>query len=96
MGTGKDMSKPHRSISQEHLFQIYEMYFDDHYDNDPRFLQHKIYFDIAYYMGKRGAEGLRTLHKDSFQILKNNEGHEYLELKYNKAMKKPLALIPLK
>ena len=35
---GMDQSKPHRPILQEHLFQIYEMYFDDHFDNDPRCL----------------------------------------------------------
>ena len=39
-------------------------------------------------MGKRGAEGLRALQKNSFEILKNNEGREYLKLKYNKATKK--------
>ena len=48
--------------------QIYKDYFSDHYNNDPRCLQHKVYFDIAYFLGKGGKEGLRELRKDSFEI----------------------------
>ena len=39
-------------------------------------------------MGKRGSEGLRSLRKDSFEILTNSNGREYLELKYNEATNK--------
>ena len=83
-----DRSKPYRPLSQEHKFQIYENYFEPHFDNDPTGLQHKIYFDLAYYMGKRGTEGLRSLKKDSFEIKQNNGGREYLELVYNESTKK--------
>ena len=85
---GLDTSKPHCPIAQEHLLQIYKNYFEDHYDNDPRCLQHKIYFDLAYYTGKGGTEGLRALNKNSFAININSEGREYLKLKYNEHTKK--------
>ena len=77
---GLDTSKRHHPISRNHLIQIYENYFDDHFDNDPRCLQHKVYFDIASFMGKRGSEGLRQLREESFNILTNSEGKEYLTL----------------
>ena len=56
-------------------------------DNDPVCLQHKVYFGIAYFLGKRGAEDLRELKKDSFEI-KVNRREEYLILKYNETTKK--------
>ena len=40
------------------------------------------------YMGKRGTEGLHNLKKNSFAILTNSDGREYLELKYNESTKK--------
>ena len=72
-------------IQQEYLKQIFDNYFIPHFDNDPKCLQLKVYFNIAYYMGKRGAEGLRALRKDSFEIKTNSDGIEYLEFKYNEA-----------
>ena len=57
-------------------------------DNDPHCLQHKVYFDIAYFMGKCGKEGLRELKKSSFILKNTSRGCEYLELTYNEATKK--------
>ena len=39
-------------------------------------------------MGKRGTEGTRNLKKNSFDILTNSDGREYLDLKYNESTKK--------
>ena len=47
-----------------------------------------MYFDITYYLGKRGVEGLRFMRKDSFEIKQNIQGHEYMQLKYYGATKK--------
>ena len=71
---GLDRTRRHRPIHQGHLKQIFNNYFIPHFDNDPKCLQLKVYFDIAYYMGKRGAEGLRALQKDRFEIKTNSEG----------------------
>ena len=51
-------------------------------------LQHKVYFDIAFFMGKRGQEGLCKLNKNSFALKVNAHGREYLELTYNESTKK--------
>ena len=75
-------------MSQQHIEEVYEKYFNDHPENDPRCLQHKVYFDIAYFMGKRGKEGLRELKKQSFEIKQNDTGREYIELNYNPVSKK--------
>ena len=85
---GLDKSRRRPPLSQTHVKQIYNNYFIPHYDNDPRCLQHKVYFDIAYFLGKIAKEGLRALTKDSFSIKTNDEGREYLELSYNEATKK--------
>ena len=85
---GLDRSRHHPPLSRQHIDQIHTNYFIPHYDNDPRCLQHKIYFDIAFFLGKRGQEGLRQLQKDSFNLKVNKDGKEYLELKYNESTKK--------
>ena len=85
---GLDKLKRHKPIEQEHLKQIFDNYFIPHFDNDPKCLQLKVYFDIAYYIGKCGAEGLTALRKDGFEIKVNSKGIEYLELTYNEATKK--------
>ena len=82
---GLDKSCRRLPISQENIDKIY---FTPHYTNDPRCLQHKIYFDIAFFMGKHGQEGLRQLKKDSFELKITDTGREYLELKYNESTKK--------
>ena len=83
---GLDTSRCHQPISQTDLDTIYTNYFMPHFDNDPRCLQHKIYFDIAFFLGKRGLEGLRKLTKNCFEL--TSDGKEYLELKFNESTKK--------
>ena len=41
-----------------------------------------------FFLGKRGAEGLRQMTKTSFQIKLNAHGREYIELTYNESTKK--------
>ena len=67
---------------------MYNDYFIPHFDNDPRCLQHKVYFDIAFFLGKRAKEGLRELKIDSFTLKTNAQGRDYLELNYNESTKK--------
>ena len=85
---GLNKSRHRPPLSQEHIEQIYKNYFVPHWDNDPRCLQHKVYFDIAYFLGKRGKEGLRELKKNSFNLKTNSQDRQYLELSYNEATKK--------
>ena len=85
---GFDKSRHHPPLPREHLYQIYTNYFIPHYTNDPLCLQHKVYFDMAFFLGKRGQEGLRQLKKNSFALKVNESGSEYLELTYNESTKK--------
>ena len=68
--------------------QIYQNYFIPHYDNEPVCLQHKVYFDIAFYLGKRGTEGLHDMKKNSFGFFTTDDKKEYLQLTYNECTKK--------
>ena len=85
---GLDKRRHHPPLSRDHIDQIFTNYFIPHWNNDPRCLQHKVYFDIAFFLGKRGQEGLCQLKKQSFALKQNEQGREYLELTYNEAMKK--------
>ena len=85
---GYDRSRRHQPIAQADLDKIFTNYFMPHYDNDPRCLQHKVYFDIAFFLGKRGQEGLRQLQKNSFELKLTPEGKEYYELAFNESTKK--------
>ena len=51
-------------------------------------LMHKVFFDIMFYTGRRGKEGLRSLQKDSFEIKKSADGCESLEITFNEVTKK--------
>ena len=64
--TSKDTSAPND------VEKVYKDYFIPYYKTNPRVLQHKVYFELCYYMGRHGNENLRVLTKDSF-IVKSNE-----------------------
>ena len=55
---------------------------------DTEILLHKVFFDIIYYTGRCGKEGLRSLMKSSFQIKVASDGVEYIEMTYNEKTKK--------
>ena len=44
---GLDTSSSQRLISPEHLKQMFDNYLIPHWDNDPKCLQLKVYFDIT-------------------------------------------------
>ena len=75
---GLDVTKSHHPLSKAHIEQICRDYFIPHYDNDPVCLMHKVYFDIAYFLGKCGTEGLRELKKNSFGIFQTDNGRDYI------------------
>lgn len=85
---GLDKSSHRTPVSQEHMQQIYDNYFVPHWSNDPKCLQHKIFFDLVYFMGRRGKEKLRELKKEWFVFKKDGAGAEYVELIINEATKK--------
>ena len=92
---GYDKRRRHLPLSRHHLDQIHSNYFMPHWDNDLKCLQHKVYFDIAFFLGKRGQEGLRQLKKDSFALKMNENNQEYLELTM-KAQRNPRVMTIMK
>ena len=85
---GQDKRKRRQPISQKHLMQISNVYFSAYEQKGPKCLQHKVFMDLGYLLGRRGCEGLRTLTKDSFEIKKDLNGTEYLQLAYHERTKK--------
>lgn len=50
-------------LSRAEIQTMYENYIIPHFDNDPKCLQHKVWFDLVYYMGRHGKEKLCELKK---------------------------------
>ena len=59
-------------------------------------LQLKVYFDISYYTGKRGVEGLRKLKKDSSEIKLTNGVRNTWSLNTTKLSKSPTEMTTMK
>ena len=86
---GKDKSEPRSDIEQSDLQKLFDEYFIPGLANgNTEILLHKVFFDIMFYTGRRGKEGLRNLQKDSFEIKKSADGREYLEITFNEVTKK--------
>ena len=86
---GKDKSKRRIAIDQEDLEKLFKNYFTPAMETlDTYILVQKIFFDIVYYTGQRGKEGLRDLNKKSFEIKTGSDGLDYIELTFNEKTKK--------
>lgn len=44
----------------------------------PTDLQHKTWFDIMYFLCRRGRENLRTMTRDTFKVSTESHGREYV------------------
>ena len=86
---GLDTSHPQEASEKEDLEKLFDSYFLPGVQNcNMEILLHKIFFDIVYYTGRRGKEGLRNLTKDSFELKVASDGVEYLQMMYNEKTKK--------
>ena len=86
---GKDTSKRRLAIDQEDLQKLFKTYFTPAMQHlDTNILVQKVFFDIVYYTGRRGKEGLRDLDKNSFEIKTGSDGLDYIELTFNEKSKK--------
>ena len=63
---GLDTSSPRTPIEKEDLQCLFTEYFAQAVGDqiNTEVLLHKVFFDIMYYMGHRGKEGLRNYQKD--------------------------------
>lgn len=85
---GLDVTRHKPPLPKGDIETAFKNYFEPHWDNDPKCLQLKVYFDLGYYMGRRAKEKLRELKKEHFRFSKTPEGREYVELIINEATKK--------
>ena len=86
---GLDVSKARAAIEQNDLQKLFNVYFLEGLNKgDTEVLLHKIFFDIIYYTGRRGKEGLRNLRKSSFQLKVGADNVEYIEMTFNEKTKK--------
>ena len=87
---GHDTSKPRTAIEKTDLEKLFNDYFSstsgDHLNT--KILLHKVFFDIIYYTGRRGKEGLRNLNKKSFQISTGADNIEFIKITFNEKTKK--------
>ena len=88
---GLDVSQPKQPIDQEDLEKLFKKYFKPAMENEPldtEILLHKVFFDILYYTGRRGKEGLRALDKKSFDVQVGPDGKEFFVITFNERTKK--------
>lgn len=86
---GLDTGTPKTSILPADLDKLYTDYFMPGLETgDTEILQHKIFVDLIYFMGRRAKEGLRQLKKEYFQLKYTPEGREYIEIVVNETTKK--------
>ena len=87
---GLDVSAPRIALDKEDLEKLFNEYFPKAAGDDlnTEVLLHKIFFDIMYYTGRRGKEGLRSLDKNSFVVKSGGDGMEFIEITFNEKTKK--------
>ena len=77
IGKGKRKSTP--VISQIDMERIAEYFDHDHMNNpDPRKLQQTVIFNIIYYFCRRGRENLYEMKLNTFEIVTEPDGTQYL------------------
>ena len=87
---GLDTAAPRNSIEKEDVERLFKEYFSKCVRDkiDTEILLHKVFWDIMYYRGRRGKEGLRKLSKKFFVIKKAPSGDEFIEITFNEKTKK--------
>ena len=87
---GLDVAQPRTSMEKEDIEKLFQQYFPQTTGDklNTQVLLHKVFFDIMYFTGRRGKEGLRSLSKDSFIVKSTPSGVEYIEITFNEKSKK--------
>ena len=86
---GIDKSTRRLAIDAQDMEKLFKNYFMQAVTGtNTKVLLHKVFFDIVYYTGRRGKEGLRDLNKNSFAIKKGTDGLDYIELTFNEKTKR--------
>ena len=78
---GMDKTQHKSSISDSDLKTLQQHF--SQCKHTPKCLQDKVLFDILFFFGRRGREGLRNFKTDSFVFQKDGSEREYATLSYN-------------
>ena len=84
---GHSTVSPKRPLSTKEVAKIYENYFDPKFENDPVVLQHKLFFELVFFLGRRGLEGLQDMKKEDFAFYETDDGREYMQLIHHEVTK---------
>lgn len=82
---GMDRSKHHSSISEGDLEKLRRSNVLG--TDNPKSLQRKVWFDIMLSFGRRGRENMRKFTTKSFEVLKDDRGHEYCQIAHSETTK---------
>lgn len=75
---GKGATTHKQSISREDIKKLYGDLIAFNIDT-PSGLQNKVFFELMFYVCRRGQENLRTMKKDTFEIKTDSTGLKYLQ-----------------
>ena len=81
---------PRPALEQSDVEKLFDEYFTKTVADklDTEVLPHEVFFDIMYYTGRRGKEGLRNLTKTSFAVKSGPDIKDYIEITFNEKSKK--------
>ena len=86
---GLGVSQPKQPIDKEDMDKLSNEYFYKGLQKeDTQVLVHKVFFDLIYYTGRHGKEGLRALDKNSFNVGVSPDGNELYRSRSMKRQKK--------
>ena len=85
---GLDVSEPKKAIAKHDLEKMFDEYFISGLARGvTKVLVQRVLFNLLYYTGKHGKEGLSVLHQDQFTIKTTPENKEYVEINFNPTSK---------
>lgn len=86
---GYNTSEHKEPIDPDDVKKIYDQYFTPQkIQREPRTLQHKVFYEMIFFLGKRGRENLAKWKKTDFTIKTNAQGLQYVIETRNEATKK--------
>ena len=86
---GLDVSQKRMSILKEDMEKLFNEYFKTRLEiGNTEVLMHKVFFDVVYYTGRRGKEGLKELTKTSFDVKVGPDNKEFVQINFNEKTKK--------
>ena len=91
---GKDTSAHKSPVSSDDMKKMYSSGILS--SDSPKALQRKVFVELGLHFARRGREGLRELHKESFTFCTDTNGNEYIKMSYHEKEKNHQGTMPEK